>query len=121
MRGTWGKLQGAGSRAPNIDLTPAAMLGGGARRACPPRPPRAAGSSSPRSFQAVLHQVDPRRPGRIAHVISPELLEVLACPKCKQKVELTEDGTGLVCQADRLRYPRVDDIPVMLIDEAESF
>ena len=54
-------------------------------------------------------------------MISPELLEVLACPKCKQKVELTEDGTGLVCQADRLRYPIVDDIPVMLIDEAESF
>ena len=25
----------------NPDLTPAAMLGGGARRACPPRPPRA--------------------------------------------------------------------------------
>jgi uncharacterized protein len=58
---------------------------------------------------------------RIAHVISPELLEVLACPKCKQKIELTEDGTALVCQTDRLRYPIVDDIPVMLIDEAESF
>jgi uncharacterized protein len=54
-------------------------------------------------------------------VISPELLEVLACPKCKQKVELNEDGNALVCQADRLRYPIVDGIPVMLIDEAESF
>ncbi len=53
--------------------------------------------------------------------ISSELLEVLACPKCKQKVELTEDGSALLCQADRLRYPIVDGIPVMLIEEAESF
>jgi uncharacterized protein len=54
-------------------------------------------------------------------VISPELLEVLACPKCKQKIELSEDGKALLCQSDRLRYPIVDGIPVMLIDEAESF
>jgi uncharacterized protein YbaR (Trm112 family) len=54
-------------------------------------------------------------------VISPELLEVLACPKCKQKVELDEKGSALVCQTDRLRYPIVDGIPVMLIDEAQSF
>ncbi|HZV51335.1 MAG TPA: Trm112 family protein [Candidatus Dormibacteraeota bacterium] len=54
-------------------------------------------------------------------VISPELLEILACPKCKQKVELSEDGATLICATDRLRYPIVDGIPVMLIDEAESF
>ena len=60
-------------------------------------------------------------PARIAVVISQDLLDVLACPKCKQKVELTEDGSALVCEADRLRYPIVDGIPVMLIDEAESF
>ena len=54
-------------------------------------------------------------------MISSELLEVLACPKCKQKVELTEDGSALVCQSDRLRYPIVDGIPVMLVEEAESF
>jgi len=54
-------------------------------------------------------------------VISSELLEVLACPKCKQKIELSEDGLALVCQSDRLRYPIVDGIPVMLIEEAESF
>jgi uncharacterized protein YbaR (Trm112 family) len=54
-------------------------------------------------------------------VISTDLLEVLACPKCKQKVELTEDGKALVCQADRLRYPIVDGIPVMLVEEAETF
>ena len=54
-------------------------------------------------------------------MISAELLEVLACPKCKQKVELSEDGQALLCQTDRLRYPIVDGIPVMLIEEATSF
>ena len=53
-------------------------------------------------------------------MISPELLEVLACPKCKQKVELNEEGNALVCEVDRLRYPIVDGIPVMLIEEAEK-
>lgn len=54
-------------------------------------------------------------------MISADLLEVLACPKCKGKVELSEDGGALVCENDRLRYPVVDGIPVMLIEEAESF
>ncbi len=54
-------------------------------------------------------------------MISPELLEILACPKCKQQVELSEDGQALLCQTDRLRYPIVDGIPVMLIEEATSF
>ena len=53
--------------------------------------------------------------------ISKELLEVLACPKCHEKVELTKDGSALECPKDRLRYPIVDGIPVMLIDEAEKF
>jgi uncharacterized protein YbaR (Trm112 family) len=54
-------------------------------------------------------------------VVSQELLEVLACPRCKQKIQLSEDGTTLDCQACRLRYPIVDDIPVMLIDEATRY
>lgn len=53
--------------------------------------------------------------------ISAELLELLACPKCKQPVGLAEDGQSLTCAACQLRYPVRDDIPVMLIDEAESF
>jgi uncharacterized protein len=52
--------------------------------------------------------------------ISKELLEILACPKCKGEVELTESGDALTCAKCALRYPIRDDIPVMLIDEAES-
>ncbi|GIW39594.1 MAG: hypothetical protein KatS3mg076_0171 [Candidatus Binatia bacterium] len=50
--------------------------------------------------------------------IHPELLEILACPKCKGPVSATPEGDGLVCAACRLKYPVRDDIPVMLVDEA---
>lgn len=55
--------------------------------------------------------------------ITKELLEILACPKCKGDIKLTEKPTshgedGLVCEKCRLLYPIKDGIPVMLIDEA---
>ena len=50
--------------------------------------------------------------------ISNELLEILACPKCKGDVQLTPAQDGLICKACQLLYPIKDDIPVMLIDEA---
>jgi uncharacterized protein YbaR (Trm112 family) len=54
-------------------------------------------------------------------VVSKDLLEILACPKCKGKVELTADGSAIECGACRLRYAVDDGIPVMLIEEAQSF
>ena len=50
--------------------------------------------------------------------ISQDLLEILACPACKEKVELKPDGSGLKCVRCHRLYPIRDDIPVMLIDEA---
>ncbi|MFN0124855.1 MAG: Trm112 family protein [Blastocatellia bacterium] len=50
--------------------------------------------------------------------ISADLLEILACPACKAKVELKPDQSGLKCDACHRVYPIRDDIPVMLIDEA---
>jgi hypothetical protein len=50
--------------------------------------------------------------------ISKELLDILACPKCKGEVRMTDKQDGLVCNACKLMYPIKDDIPVMLIDEA---
>lgn len=52
--------------------------------------------------------------------ISKELLEILACPKCKGEVELSETGDGLICRKCRLLYEIRDEIPVMLIDEARK-
>jgi hypothetical protein len=52
--------------------------------------------------------------------ISQDLLNILACPKCKGDLNLTEKHDGLICAACKLRYPIKEDIPIMLIDEAES-
>ena len=53
-------------------------------------------------------------------MIDAKLLDILVCPACKTKVRLEEDR--LVCQnpACGLRYPIRDDIPIMLIQEAEK-
>ncbi len=53
-------------------------------------------------------------------MISKELLDILACPKCKGPVALTESNDGLVCDACKLLYEIRDDIPIMLIDEAKK-
>lgn len=50
--------------------------------------------------------------------ISPELLEILACPQCKGAIRLNAAGDGLICERCRLVYEIRDDIPIMLIDEA---
>jgi uncharacterized protein YbaR (Trm112 family) len=52
--------------------------------------------------------------------ISKELLEILACPKCKGELRLTEKEDGLICGHCRLLYEIRDDIPIMLIDEARK-
>ncbi|MGH7814338.1 MAG: Trm112 family protein [Candidatus Binataceae bacterium] len=51
--------------------------------------------------------------------ISQDLLDILACPKCKGDLRLTEKQDGLVCAACKLVYPVRDDIPIMLIEEAK--
>jgi tetraacyldisaccharide 4'-kinase len=60
------------------------------------------------------------RPGGLTMAISKDLLDILACPKCKGELHLTDAQDGLVCNACKLRYPIKEDIPIMLIYEAES-
>lgn len=52
-------------------------------------------------------------------MINKELLEILACPKCKTGVTLSGDGSSLICDNCKLAYHVSDDIPVMLIDGAK--
>jgi hypothetical protein len=52
--------------------------------------------------------------------LSKELVNILVCPQCRGDLALTDNDTGLVCAACRLKYPVRDDIPIMLIDEAEK-
>lgn len=57
-------------------------------------------------------------------MVSSELLEILRCPACVRE----KDGnlayvrdSWLVCQDCGRKYPIVDDIPVMLIDEGDKW
>ena len=50
--------------------------------------------------------------------ISPELLEILACPADKQPVELQDDF--LICRTCGRKYPIEDGIPIMLIEEGDK-
>lgn len=46
------------------------------------------------------------------------LLEIIACPLCKGKLEYRRDANELICRGDRLAFPIRDDVPVMLVEEA---
>jgi len=48
-----------------------------------------------------------------------ELLDILACPQCKGKIELSEDENALLCHTCQLAYDIRDGIPVMIIEEAK--
>ena len=52
-----------------------------------------------------------------AHVLDPELLEILRCPLTHSRLRL--EGEFLVAEEGGLAYPVRDGIPVMLIEEAK--
>ncbi len=53
--------------------------------------------------------------------LDERLLEILVCPNCHGDVEYLSEAGVIVCRGEcGYRYPVRDDIPVMLIDEAEK-
>lgn len=52
--------------------------------------------------------------------IDKQLLNILACPACKGDVVVSVDGAGLICEKCKLLYPIIDDIPVMIVEEARA-
>ncbi len=59
-------------------------------------------------------------------MVSPDLLEILRCPVCvresgKQGNLTVVKDTWLVCGDCDRKYPIVEDIPVMLIDEGDKW
>ena len=52
--------------------------------------------------------------------VDAELLAILVCPNDHGEVTYIEAEQVIVCSVCGLRYPVRDDIPVMLIDEAEK-
>jgi uncharacterized protein len=49
-----------------------------------------------------------------------KLLDIIACPKCRGRLESRPDGSALLCRACRLAYPIVDDIPDLIAEDAQS-
>jgi uncharacterized protein len=52
--------------------------------------------------------------------LDPKLLEILACPEDKGPLLYFEDEDSLYNPRLKRRYAVRDDIPIMLIDEAET-
>ena len=48
------------------------------------------------------------------------LLEILACPVCKGELLYDQANQELICRFDRVAFPIINDIPVMLEDEARK-
>ncbi len=48
-----------------------------------------------------------------------ELLDIIACPKCKGPVQITPEEDGLICASCQLMYEIRNNIPIMLIDQAK--
>ena len=51
--------------------------------------------------------------------LSSQLIEKLVCPKCGGNLSYRADDERLDCTNCKLSYAITDDIPVLLIDEAE--
>jgi uncharacterized protein YbaR (Trm112 family) len=51
--------------------------------------------------------------------LNRELIDLLACPKCKGALKLRPDESAFECPACRLAYVVTDDIPNFLIEEAQ--
>ena len=47
-----------------------------------------------------------------------KLLEIVACPVCKGKLEYDKANQQLICKADRLAYAINEGIPVLLENKA---
>lgn len=49
------------------------------------------------------------------------LLDILACPVCKGELVFDKQNQELICKFDRLAYPVIDEIPVMMESRARRF
>ena len=47
-----------------------------------------------------------------------KLMEILACPVCKGKLDYNKEQQELICKFDKLAYAIDKDIPVLLESEA---
>jgi uncharacterized protein YbaR (Trm112 family) len=48
-----------------------------------------------------------------------KLLDILVCPVCKGRLQLSAQKDALTCRADKLLFPINDGIPVLLESKAQ--
>ncbi|MCK4608004.1 MAG: Trm112 family protein [Gammaproteobacteria bacterium] len=53
-------------------------------------------------------------------VFNKKLLEILACPICKGKLQYSKISQELVCKFDKLAFPIHDGVPIMLEESARK-
>lgn len=52
--------------------------------------------------------------------LSEVTLSFIVCPQCRGGLIYLQDQSQLICNACRLIYPVRDDIPVLLVEEAQK-
>jgi uncharacterized protein YbaR (Trm112 family) len=53
--------------------------------------------------------------------VSQDLIDILICPNCHGDIVYDAENATITCQGEcKYVYPVRDDIPIMLIDEAEK-
>ncbi|MGC8504297.1 MAG: Trm112 family protein [Acidithiobacillus sp.] len=53
--------------------------------------------------------------------VDHRLLDLIACPQCKGPLFPCAQREALCCERCHLKFPIIDDIPVLLLDEAEHY
>ena len=90
------------------------------RAAAAPQPRGRDPSTSATRHVAEVLALITRRLTALAMALDPQLLEILACPEDKGPLLYFEDEDSLYNPRLKRRYAIRDDIPIMLIDEAET-
>lgn len=53
-------------------------------------------------------------------MLPKELIDLLICPKCSEKIKYIEEQNYLYCDSCGKKYDIIDDIPIMIIEEEEN-
>ena len=53
-------------------------------------------------------------------MVNNKMLEILICPICHGPLHFNQDKEELLCHLDRLAFPIIDDIPLMLVEESRK-
>ena len=51
--------------------------------------------------------------------INPQLLEVIACPRCLARLQYDQENQRLICYYGHIAYPIKNGVPVLLADKSE--